>query len=469
MRRKLGFVIAVTLLVALFAQPLCAAPAKDITKHEFYPVFLEVMQLIEQYHIDAPSAEQMLKAALEGIIYSLDDPYTTYMEKEISKQFLDAVIESKFGGIGVHIELIEGYVTVIAPITGSPAEAAGLSAGDRIIEVDGRSIRGVPLDIAATLIRGTPGTPVMLKVEKAGTGEVLELVLIRDEIVLRSVEAEIICNGAVGYIKVSDFSESVASQLEVVLSVMQERGVKALLVDMRNNPGGLLGAALELSDFLIPTGAITHILDRQGQRYTLEGGTDEVPFSPVIYLVNSGTASAAEIVASAAQDSGSGHVVGTPTFGKGTVQQLVMLSNGDMLKLTTAKYLSRNGRDLAAQGVIPDTFIPETKPEDAPMPPLVPHVPMNTGDQGDSVLELQRALNALGYSVAESGAYTLETSQALLRFQKSMGTELMHSGVAEIKSIMALNRMLRKSGLGGFDYQLYQALEVLKLKTRVEW
>ena len=469
-RKRVWIVVllAAFLFNALGASALAAVPAADDpTKDPFYPVFLEALTLIKQHHLSNPALIDMLRGALKGAIESLGDPYTGYMVKEESEQFLQRLYESQFGGVGIHIELIDGYVTVVAPISGSPAEAAGIDAGDRVLSVDGKSLKGVSLDAASSLMRGKPGTPVVLSVQKARTGEVQTIVIIRDMINLTSIEAELICNGQVGYVKFMDFSYTVASQLDVVLKVLKDKGAKALLIDMRNNPGGLLGAAVDVSQLLLPEGPVVHIVDKTGVQVTLNGGSKELPFRPVIYLVNGGTASASEIIIGSVQDTGVGHIVGTPTFGKGLIQQLVPLENGDMLKLTIAKYLTRNYRPIGEEGITPDTYIPDKAPKGEKVPLNLSRDTLITGDKGENVAALQDGLRLLGHSIKVTGIFDQQTYRAVKAFQDSQ--KIMPSGNADVRTLTAINKALRAKGTGGFDYQLWKALDVLKLKTRVEW
>ena len=469
-RNRVWAVVLLTVFVfnAFSASALAAVPAADDpTKDPFYPVFLEALTLIKQHHLSNPALIDVLRGAIKGAVESLGDPYTGYMVKEESEQFLKRLYESQFGGIGVHIELMDGYITVVAPISGSPAEAAGIDAGDRILSADGKSLKDVSLNAASNLLRGKPGTPVVLRVQKARTGAIQTIVIIRDTITLTSIEAELICKGKVGYVKFMDFPYNVGSQLEVVLKVLKDKGAEALLIDMRNNPGGLLGSALDVSKFLLPEGPVVNIVDKTGTQFTLNGGTKELPFRPVIYLVNGGTASASEIIIGSVQDTGVGHIVGTPTFGKGTIQQLVPLGNGDMLKLTIAKYLTRNYRPISDEGITPDTYIADEAPKGEKIPLYLARTPLITGDSGENVTALQEGLNLVGYKVKVTGLFDQQTYEAIKTFQDAQ--KIMPSGNADARTLNAVNRALRAKGVGGFDYQLWKALDVLKLKTRVDW
>lgn len=459
--------LIVSLLMCAGAPSAIARPPGAITEDALYPVFLEVLSILREYHINEHKISDLLRGAIKGAVEATGDPYTSYMPKKDAERFLESIHQNAYGGIGVHIEQIDGFVTVIAPMPGTPAEIAGLVAGDRILEANGKNLRGLSLDIAASLIRGEPGTPVVLKIAKSATGEEIVIVIIRERIIQRSVEAELICNGAVGYVKISNFSDDVGQQVKFVVSILKERGARALVVDMRNNPGGLLDSAVEVSNVLVPEGAILHIVDYDGKRTSINGGAKELLFSPVIYLVNGGTASAAEIVVAAAQDTGTGHVVGSATFGKGTIQEIVQLANGDALKLTFAKYLTRSGRTIHGTGVKPDTEIPEERPEGEQGSVYVLRKPMNMMDKGDNVVMLQKALTLLGHTVKASGLFDKETAQAVKEYQ--VANRLSPTEIADVPTISALNKALRARGLGGFDYQLWKTLEVVKLKTRVDW
>lgn len=314
----------------------------------------EVKLFLETFYVEEINWETVDTSSLESLLKSIGDPYTSYLTPKEYDQFLEH-FEGSFGGIGIHIEQLDGYVTVVAPIEDTPAFDAGLKPKDKILSVNGIDVVNVPLDQAASLIRGEPGTEVELTIDRAGEKFILKIE--RNIIEIISVRGEL-KEDKVGYMRITTFGENTLAEMVQTMAELEKQGAKGYIIDLRNNGGGLLNAALAMAEELIPKGPVVHVVDRQGtvdSYYTNGAGIDE----PVVVLVNKGSASAAEILAAAIQENNRGIVVGTETFGKASVQSLVNLRRGGVLKLTTAHYLTPLGNSIDGVGIKPDFIVEE--------------------------------------------------------------------------------------------------------------
>ena len=279
----------------------------------------------------------------------LDDRNTVFYEPS-AYQDLQVDLGGSYTGVGLYIQERDGYVVIQSPIPDSPAQAAGLQPGDRILAVDGRNVVGERSDVVASLIRGPEGTPVTLTIQR-GDGAPFDVQLRRAQIDLPSVEARI--EGDIGYIRVYQFYSGVGEKVRAAYQKFNGLGMKGVVLDLRDNPGGLLTEAVDMARVFVPRGPVVHIVSGGGQRTTFSARA-AVSGPPVAVLVNGGSASASEIVAAALQESGTGFLVGSRTFGKGTVQSIVEFPDGSGFKFTTAEYLTPSGRSIDGAGLEPD-------------------------------------------------------------------------------------------------------------------
>jgi len=324
--------------------------------------FTEVFTTIKKHYVDEVKPNELILSAIKGMVKSLD-PHSAYLTAQEYKEF-QTETKGEFGGIGIQIGIKDGALTVIAPIEDTPAWKAGIKAGDKIIKIDGQSTKDMNINDAVSRMRGSKGKPVTLTIQRDEWKEPKDITIIRDIIKIKSVKFKMIEND-IGYIKLTQFQETTAQDLANALKTLKEKGMKSLILDLRNNPGGLLNSAVDVTEqFLPPKHLVVYIKGKSGEKmdYYTEGLRPMYTDLPMIVIVNQGSASASEIVAGALQDWGRALILGVQTFGKGSVQSLIPLSDGSALKLTTAKYYTPKGKSIHAVGINPDIVVKlETK------------------------------------------------------------------------------------------------------------
>jgi carboxyl-terminal processing protease len=330
--------------------------AKSDETYEGLKIFADVIQLIEKEYVDDVESKELIQNAIQGMVQSLD-PHSSLLPPEAFED-LQIDTKGKFTGIGIHITMKDGFVTVISPIEDTPAYKAGIKAQDRIVKVDGNPVKD--LRQAVNMMRGPKGTKVLVSIMRAGVKKPIDFELIRDIIPVVSVKALNLKPGY-GYIRLSQFSSTTTQELEEALNKVEsgEVPLKGLILDLRNNGGGLLNAAIKVSDFFLEEGKILSIKGR-GKKNTKEymATTDSANRNyPMVVLINGGTASASEIVAGALQDQNRALILGTTSFGKGSVQTVETLRDGSGLKLTIARYYTPSGRSIQAKGIEPDIVL----------------------------------------------------------------------------------------------------------------
>jgi carboxyl-terminal processing protease len=318
----------------------------------------------------------LIYGAIKGMLSTLD-PHSSFMPPEVYRE-MQMETKGKFEGLGIVIEKKKGLLTVVSPIEDTPAFKAGIQPGDHIIKIDGEPTKNISLNEAAMKMRGPKGTNVTITITREGLAKPKDITIVRDIIPLRSVRHEVL-EKEIGYVRISQFNEETASDFEKAiqkLNVLSKTPLKGLIVDLRNNPGGLLDQAVKVADKFITSGVIVSIAGRnkeQKMKFTAHrNGTLED--YPLVVLVNRGSASGSEILAGALQDHGRALILGTQTFGKGSVQTIFPLKDGSGLKLTTARYYTPSGKSIQAMGITPSIIVPyseATEPElkDQPRPP----------------------------------------------------------------------------------------------------
>ena len=324
--------------------------------YEELKIFAEVLTQVKKHYVEEIQTNDLVHGAVRGMLKTLD-PHSAYMTPEMYKE-MKVETKGEFEGLGIQIGIKDHHVTVIAPIEGTPADAAGIQTGDVIVKVDETPTKDLTLMEAVQRMRGPKGTSVTLAVRRKGAPETLNFTLIRDTIKIRSVRSRIVDN-RIGYVRISQFQESTPKDLGRELEKLQEEGAQGLILDLRNNPGGLLSSAVGVSEqFLQLDTLVVSVKGRDGRtdeyRASPPGDLQEYP---MIVLVNQGSASASEIVAAAMQDWGKAVIVGKTTFGKGSVQTILPLSDGSGLRLTTAKYYTPRGESIHSVGVKPDIVV----------------------------------------------------------------------------------------------------------------
>ncbi len=311
-------------------------------------IFDEVLHHISDRYVDPLEPSTLYRMAIDGLIYELGDPHTAFMTPE-DYDALRVQTQGEYAGIGSEIDVRDGWVTIVSPLPGSPSERAGLQAGDRIIEVDGRSTRGWSSNDAVRELRGPKGQPVELTVQRVGVEEPIRFRIVRDEIHIQSVPAKYLIEDGIGYVQLRAFSESTTDELRTAVQELRSQGARGLVLDLRRNPGGLLDQAISASDLFLGRGKVVAELRGRtpdmNQKFTTTT-EDRFEGMPIVVLVGPSTASAAEILAGALQDHDRALIVGERSFGKGLVQSLYRLPAGHWLKLTTARWYTPVGRTI---------------------------------------------------------------------------------------------------------------------------
>jgi len=361
----LGAVVAVTATQTRFFSGSEANAASADTYRELN-LFGDVFERVRADYVEVPDENALIESAINGMLAGLD-PHSSYLSP---KNFKDMQVQTsgKFGGLGIEVTMEEGVIKVVSPIDDTPAARAGILAGDLITGLDGELIEGLSLNDAVEKMRGPINTPITLTIARDGVEKPFDVKLVREEIVIQSVRSR--QEGDVGYIRISSFNEQTFDGLKAAMDKLEEsigpEKVKGWVIDLRNDPGGLLDQAIAVSDAFLDRGEIVSTRSRHAeetQRYNAHSG-DLADGKPVIILVNGGSASASEIVAGALQDQRRATIIGTRSFGKGSVQTIIPLGANGALRLTTARYFTPSGRSIQAKGIDPDIeVIQELPPE----------------------------------------------------------------------------------------------------------
>jgi len=351
----LGFIFSF-LLAPSFVQGQTEQKQQEDTYRQL-ETFANILSILQDNYVEEIDTNEAIEGAITGLLLSLD-PHSSYLKPESYQEFQNETVGS-FTGIGIEITLQDDIITVIAPIADTPAAKAGIKAQDQIIKIDGISTKNkTPLD-AVKLLRGPKGSEVTISIYRKGFSELKDITLIRDTIPLHSVKSLVLKPGF-GYIRITNFQSNTTKEFKEHLANITEDGeLRGLIVDLRNNPGGLLNQAVSIADLFLDKGLIVFTRGRnEDQNLTYEAHRNNFQIDvPIVVLVNEGSASASEIVAGAIQDQQRGIIVGSKTFGKGSVQTIIPLPDGAGLRMTTARYFTPNGRSIQATGIVPDVEV----------------------------------------------------------------------------------------------------------------
>jgi len=353
----LGLMLGVSLAIARGV--LAEKPQQGVTAGlplETVRTLSEVFDKIKHNYVEDVEDKALLDNAIRGMLSGLD-PHSTYLDAKAFEE-LRVGTTGEFGGLGIVVGMEDGFVKVISPIDDTPAQRAGVKAGDLIIRLDEKPVKGMSLDDAVKIMRGKPGTDIELTIVREGEDQPLKFTITRDRIRVKSVKSRMLEPGY-AYVRVSQFQERTGRDLHNAISKLkkeQKDNLKGLVLDLRNNPGGLLDAAVIVSDTFLDRGTIVSVKGRTEDNKLSQAATpgDILKGSPIVVLVNEGSASASEIVAGALQDNKRAVIMGQKTFGKGSVQTVIPLGNNSALKLTTARYYTPSGRSIQAEGIVPD-------------------------------------------------------------------------------------------------------------------
>lgn len=350
MKRILRFSLILLFLI------LCVQPV--LAQSNEAQLTAEIKEVLWKHYYEPLPNNFLKQNTVEEVISFLKDPYTRYYTDEEFSDFLLS-LEGKYGGVGLEIDIIDNQVVVTNTLPNTPASRVNIQKGDIITHVDNQSLENMDLEQIKKLFSGKAGTYIKIKTYRPRSDTYLSYLLTRENIYIKPIESGILSKN-IGYIKVLEFTQEAASEFSRQLNKLQDQGIKGLILDLRDNPGGLIGAALDVSREILPPGLFVKLYYRnqKPELITTVGNTDSS--LPLIVLVNKNTASAAEILAGAIQDRNAGIIVGTKTYGKATVQSIIPLVNGGALKFTSGKYLTPNGRQINGIGLNPDIYIPDS-------------------------------------------------------------------------------------------------------------
>ncbi len=353
----LGFFLA-----AQWVPSVSAVPRQD---YESLEAFTNILSIVKKNYVEDVDTKNLVNGAINGMLSSLD-PHSAYLTPELYKD-LQMDTQGRFGGLGIEITVKDGILTVVSPIEDTPAAKAGVKPGDQIFKIENEFTKDMTLVDAVKKMRGPKGTKINISIKREGVPELINFTLMRDTIRVQSVRSRTLEEGY-GYIRLAQFQERSDRDVQKALEKMaaEKGGLKGLVLDLRNDPGGLLTQAVRISDLFLDSGLIVYTegrIESQKQKYFAQKDGSWMDF-PMVVLVNGGSASASEIVAGALQDHKRAVILGTKTFGKGSVQTILPLDDNSALRLTTARYFTPNGRSIQAMGIVPDIIVESAPPQE---------------------------------------------------------------------------------------------------------
>ena len=399
--------VLVTLMLSLGGTSASKAIDRGAT-YEQLKLFTDVLAIIQNQYVDETEPREVMYGAIRGMLRTLD-PHSSFMDPESYRE-MQVETSGSFGGLGIEITVRDDVLTVVAPIEGTPAWRAGIQPGDKIVKIEGLATKDMSLTDAVKKMRGPKGTKVTITVVREGAKEPIDVSVTREVIQVQSVKSQEIEPG-IGYVRISQFQERTAPDLVSSVEKFEKAGrLSGLIVDLRGNPGGLLSSAVEVSEEFLGDGKLVVYTEgrvpNQNLRFVAHAKR-AVTDTPIVVLVNQGSASASEIVAGAMQDYGRAVILGTTTFGKGSVQTIIPLPDGSGLRLTTAKYFTPKGRSIHGKGITPDIVI-ELPKED---PATRPATPLPEAERLKRDVQLQRAIEILKASqILDKGRPTAKAS-----------------------------------------------------------
>ena len=427
---------------------------------EFQKLFNAYDELSKSYYKDIDT-DALVNGAVDGMISALGDPYSDYMNKKEATQFNES-ISSSFQGIGAEIQEKDGHIVVVSPIKNSPAEKAGIKTNDIIKKVNGKSIDGMTASEAVLLIRGKKGTDVTLQIQRGGASKLITMKITRDDIPVETVYAEM-KNDKIAHIQITSFSDNTYKELLSVLDKMEAKGMKGLVIDVRQNPGGLVDVVEDIASLFVKTGEpIVQFEDRNGKKQVVPAKDGRKVKVPVTVLIDGGSASASEILAGALSESSNVKLVGEKSFGKGTMQTAENLSDGSNLKYTIAKWLTPKGNWIHEKGIQPNYKV--NYPSYASLPYISTDKTYKEGSLSDQVKAAEKMLKAVGYEPGKlDGLYDASTTLAVQRFQQDH--KLKVTGVLKGETTYALMEELRLK-IKNEDPQLKKAMAIVKAEMK---
>lgn len=426
-----------------------------------------IHDLIENEYVEKVGSEKLYEGAINGMIAALKDPYSSYMTAESAADFNES-LASSFEGIGAEVQMVGDQVSIVSPIKGSPAEKAGLKPNDQILSIDGKSTKGLGLTEAVNKIRGKKGTVVTIEIRRSGLSETLTFSIKRDEIPLRTVDSRMVEQDGrnIGYLAITQFNEKTDQEFLDALNSLEDRKMDGLVIDVRGNPGGYLQAVEKIANELVPKDKpIVQIENRDGKKEPFYSTLEKKKDYPVVCLIDEGSASASEILAAALHEGAGYPLVGVKSFGKGTVQQGIQLSDKSELKLTTNKWLTPDGNWIHEKGIQPTIEMKQPAYFYAAPVVLKDGKTLKYDQTGDNVVNLQKMLTAAGFSPDRTdGYFSRGTEKAVTAFQKA--SDLTANGVVDQKTAEKLQMStLEAIGEEKNDRQLHAAVEEVVKRT----
>ncbi len=435
------------------------AQVHAFTKSELFQIE-KVFYYLKQNYLDKDvTSEQLIQGALKGMAESVGDPYTTYLVNDETAQ-LDETVNGSFGGIGAELKSDQSRVVISTTMEGSPSQQVGLQADDVITKVDGEDMTGKTISEVVKKVRGEVGTDVVLTIERAGTS--LEVKLTRASIAINTVKAELDKEDAtIGHVRITSFAKNTAEELEKAVKDLTNKGAKAFVFDVRYNPGGLLDQAYKVANMFLKDGEpIVQVEDRFGEKKIYKASSDIGKFKitqPYVLLVNEGSASASEILAAALKEGAGAQIVGTKTYGKGTVQSVIDIGDNSELKYTNAKWLTPKGNWIHKEGVTPTKEV--NLPDYAFLKIIDARETLKVGSVSQNVLSVETILKGLGYSVTADGYFDNATQDAVKAYQQKEG--LTATGEVDEETAQKLMNSVREL-IQQNDTQYQAAKELLK-------
>lgn len=443
---------------SLLDGPQQSMEEEDIQKIEY------AYELILNQYVEKVEDERLIEGAIHGMLATLDDPHSVYMDKKTAQEFNES-LESSFEGIGAEVSMIDGKVIIVAPFKDSPAEKAGLKSKDQIVAIDGEKIDGLDLYEATLKIRGKKGTKVALDILRSGLREPITLEVVRDEIPFETVFSEMINeqNKNIGYMEITSFSEDTATDFKKQLKALEKKKMDGLVLDVRENPGGLLSSVEGiLRELVTDKKPYIQTETRDGDKRRFFSTLKKAKPYPIVVLINNGSASASEILAGALNEIEGYELVGETTFGKGTVQQPIEMKDGSSIKLTSLKWLTPNGNWIHKDGIKPTVAIKQ--PQIFNTHPVQANKTLKLDMNNEQVKNVQEILQSLGFEPGRTdGYFSKQTVAAVRAFQQQH--KLKTTGEIDGQTVVALeSEVMKEMRERKNDLQLRTAIKILTQK-----
>jgi carboxyl-terminal processing protease len=434
---------------------------EEASEIEGFDKFKQALELISTRYVEEVDEEELLEGAIQGMLSTLDDPYSVYMDKETAQQFSQS-LDSSFEGIGAEVGMKSGKVTIVSPFKGSPAEKAGLQPNDQIVSINGENVEGLDLNETVLKIRGKKGTKVAIGVIRSSSKEKITFNVVRDEIPLETVfgSKKDYQGKNVGYIQITSFSEDTAKDFQSTLTKLEKANIEGLVLDVRGHPGGYLQSVEEiLKQFVTKEQPYIQIEERNGDKQQYFSTLSKKKDYPVTVLIDKGSASASEILAGALKEASGYEIVGVTSFGKGTVQQAVPMGDGSNIKLTLYKWLTPEGNWIHKKGVEPTIKVEQPAVYQAS--PIQLEKSLELDMNNEQVKTAQLILKSLGFEPGrEDGYYSKKTETAVKAFQET--NELSISGKIDLQTADTLNEKITElKSKDENDLQLKMAMKAL--------